>query len=292
MTLKTFDPIAIIGQGCLFPGCASPAELWQMVVENKVHITSAPVSDWRVNMPGVLASAGETTPLNKAWHDLGGYIRNFEAIFDPAVFELDPALIATLDPVFQWSFYAAAAALRDAGYSTSPVRERTGLILGNLSYPSRSFSKYFEEQQLAMLFPEWNNPVQQTDGINRFMSGLPAMLTSRALGLKGDSFALDAACASSLYALKLACDKLHNGSEDMMLVGGICAADQLFLHVGFTALNALSPSGQSRPFNRDADGLIPAEGSGFIVVKRLSDAIRDKDTIYGVVRGIGLSNDG
>jgi acyl transferase domain-containing protein/3-hydroxymyristoyl/3-hydroxydecanoyl-(acyl carrier protein) dehydratase len=290
--LKKFEPIAIIGQGCVLPGCFSPEDLWQMVLNNKVNITEASTGSWRVDMNEVITAKGEIAAKNKAWNSLGGYVTGFDAHFDSASFEIESDIINGLDPVFKWSFYAAQAALKDSGYAESTQKERTGLIMGNLSYPSKSFSKYFEEKQLESIFPKWKNPEKPTNAVNRFMSGLPAILTAKALGLKGDTFAIDAACASSLYALKLGCDKLQSGSEDMMLIGGICASDQLFLHVGFTALNALSPSGQSRPFNRAADGLIPSEGSGFIVIKRLKDAIKSKDKILGVVRGIGLSNDG
>ena len=104
--------------------------------------------------------------------------------------------------------------------------------------------------------------------------------------------ALDAACASSLYAIKLACDRLHDGNADLMLAGAVNAADDLCIHLGFSALNALSRTGQSRPFNANADGLVPAEGCGFVVLKRLSDAEANGDTIHGVLRGVGLSNDG
>ena len=94
------------------------------------------------------------------------------------------------------------------------------------------------------------------------------------------------------YAMKLACDRLHDGSVDAMLAGAVNRADDLFIHVGFTALNALSPSGRSRPFQRDADGLVPAEGAALVLLKRLPDAVRDDDQILGVIRSIGLSNDG
>ena len=94
------------------------------------------------------------------------------------------------------------------------------------------------------------------------MSGLPAHLVAQALGFGAGAFALDAACASSLYAIKLACDRLHDGRADLMLAGAVNRADDLFIHVGFSALAALSPTGQSRPFHRDADGLVPARGRG------------------------------
>ncbi|MGH3266979.1 MAG: polyketide synthase, partial [Trebonia sp.] len=124
------------------------------------------------------------------------------------------------------------------------------------------------------------------------MSGLPAHLIANALGLTAGAAALDAACASSLYAIKLACDRLHDHTADVMLAGGVNGAGSLLLHVGFSALQALSRSGRSRPFHRGADGLVPAEGAAVLVLRRLEDAIADRDAILGVIRGVGLSNDG
>ncbi|WP_296705424.1 beta-ketoacyl synthase N-terminal-like domain-containing protein, partial [Algoriphagus sp.] len=283
---------AIIGQGCVLPGCFSPEELWQMVVENKVNISAEKVNTWRVKMEDEIVGPTDTSTKDKSWHNLGGYISDFDQHFDINSYKVEPAIIDVLDPLFKWCFHSAKSALEEAGYTEHEVLAKTGLILGNLSYPSRSFCQYFEEQHLKAMFPEWKNPSRYIDPINRFMSGFPAMITAKALGLEGDSFSIDAACASSLYALKIACDKLNGGSQDMMLVGGVCASDPFLLHNGFTALNALSPSGQSRPFNEAADGLIPSEGAGFIVVKRLKDAVKSGDNILGVIRGIGLSNDG
>src|SRR6185503_1163343 len=120
----------------------------------------------------------------------------------------------------------------------------------------------------------------------------PAHLVARAIGFQERSFALDAACASSLYALRLACDMLHDRRTDVMLAGGVCHVDDLILHLGFTALQAISMSGRSRPFHRDADGLVPAHGAALVVLKRLDDAERAGDHILGVIRAVGLSNDG
>ena len=124
------------------------------------------------------------------------------------------------------------------------------------------------------------------------MSGLPAHLLAQALGLGGECFALDAACASSLYAIALACDALHDRRADRMLAGAVNCADDLFIHVGFTALGALSPTGRSRPFHADADGLVPGEGAAFVALERLADARAAGRKILGVIRGVGLSNDG
>jgi acyl transferase domain-containing protein len=124
------------------------------------------------------------------------------------------------------------------------------------------------------------------------MSGLPAHIAARALELAGDSYALDAACASSLYAIKLACDQLHDRKADLMLAGGVNRADDLIIHIGFCVLQAMSVSGRSRPFHKEADGLVPAEGAGFVALKRLDDAVAAGDTIHGVIRAVGLANDG
>ncbi|MDB5133382.1 MAG: pfaBC [Mucilaginibacter sp.] len=286
-----FEEIAIIGEGCVLPGCFNPAGLWDTVLHSRVNISNAPGNDWRVPMTDVLSRDGDANMAGRAWHDKGGYIKEFDQHFDAGAYQLDTNLVNELDPLFKWSFYAAKQALTDAGYACVGPLETAGLIMGNLSYPTRSFSRLFEEYQLEQFFPgaKVKDPVNV---LNRFSSGLPAILTAKAVGIQGEAFALDAACASSLYALKLACDRLHDRRADMMLVGGVCAADQMFLHTGFTALNALSPSGQSRPFNQGADGLVPAEGTAFVVVKRLADAIRDENKILAVIKGIGLSNDG
>ena len=131
-----------------------------------------------------------------------------------------------------------------------------------------------------------------SDPRNRFSSGLPAHLASQALNLGGEAFSLDSACASSLYAIKLACDRLQDRRYDVMVAGAVNRTDDLFIHIGFCALKAMSRTGQSRPFSADADGLVPAEGAAFVVLKRLDDAVANGDDILGVIRGVGLSNDG
>ncbi|MCB9849175.1 MAG: hypothetical protein H6817_00550 [Phycisphaerales bacterium] len=130
-----------------------------------------------------------------------------------------------------------------------------------------------------------------THPLNAQVTGLPGSLLASALGLGGGSFTLDAACASSLYAIKLACEELRAGRADAMLAGGASRPECLYTQVGFSQLRALSPSGVCRPFDADADGLVVGEGAGVVVLKRLDDALRDGDQVYGVIRGIGLAND-
>src|SRR5438132_144183 len=126
---------------------------------------------------------------------------------------------------------------------------------------------------------------------NRFAAGLPAGILAQSLGLGGGSVTLDAACASSLYALKIACDELTAGRADAMLAGGLNRSDSLYTQMGFAQLRALSPTGRCSPLDARADGLLVGEGGVVFVLKRFEDAERAGDQIYGVIRAIGLSND-
>lgn len=284
---EDFHPIAVVGYGCIVPGCDTPEALWRTVAAGQRQITGAPEGDWRVRAERVLGAApGGGYQPDCAWSDQGGYVGDLSVRLDPGA-DLDPALAAELDPVFRWTLHAAGEALQ--GVRRRPG-QRGGLVLGNLSYPTRLHGRLLERQWVERALGRALG--REVHPLNRFMSGAPAMLAARAFGLGAGSLALDAACASGLYAIKIACDRLQARQADLMLAGAVNAADQLFLHVGFSALNALSRSGQSRPFHRDADGLIPAEGAGFVALKRLEDAQRAGDRILGVIRGVGLSNDG
>ena len=206
----------------------------------------------------------------------GGYVETVvrpDAQFASRIPDFDQ-----LDPIVPWLAQCAQQAL--GGPLAAP---RTGLIVGNLSYPSTMGTAFVE----AVWTGEGND-----DPRNRFSSGLPVHLVAGAMEMTGPVYALDAACASSLYAIKLACDALHDGDADLMLAGGVNGSDDLFLHLGFTSLQALSPSGRSRPFHAEADGLVPAQGAALVALKRLDDAERAGDHILGVIMGVGLSNDG
>lgn len=283
---SSFEPIAIVGRGCVLPGCHGVDELWQLVDEGRVETSSAITDDWRVDQERLLSDE-PVYQLDKMWSNHGGYIRGFADHFDAGQFKLKAEFLEKLDPVFLWSMEAARQAIGELDSKINP--DRSGVILGNLSYPTRTHSRYAEEVWLQVMRGEGEVSVAAE---NRFMSGLPAMLVAQSLGLGGDTMALDAACASGLYAIKIACDRLQDGKADFMLAGGVNAADPLFIHMGFCALNALSKSGSSQPFSQTADGLVPADGAAFVALKRLKDARADSDNIYGVIRGIGLSNDG
>ncbi len=291
-----FAPVAIIGQAAILPGAPDLARFTTNVLEGRSAITGAPAGRWRVGDAHVLSASGADS-RDKAWSSAGGYVTD-----DPSV-DLDAAVLASrgveaagsLDPLVRWLLHTGQEALRSAGIDPGDTRServlaRTGAVFGNLSFPSEGMARFGEVVQLERWgYARPSGP--PVDPRNHFMSGLPADLLARGLRLGAGAFALDAACASALYAIRLGCDALNAGRADVMLAGGVNRSDSLFIHIGFCALGAMSKTGQSRPFHRGADGLVPAEGCALLTLKRLADAERDGDSILGVVRGVGLSND-
>lgn len=290
--MSTFEPIAVVGRACVLPGALSPEALFEAVREARVLIDAAPDRAWGLDAKRLIAEKAPGRETEHVVSDRGGYVTGFDAVFDPSRFADRIPKPERLDPLTQWLLHCAGVALEEAGVETPPPG--TGLIVGNLSYPTVEHTRFVEDFWLGngVGAPAPGRVGEHSDPRNRFSSGGPAHIVANAYGLDGDAFALDAACASSLYALEIACRRLQDRESDLMLAGGVAKADPLFIHLGFTALQALSPSGQSRPLHKGADGLLPAEGAGLVALKRLDDAIASGDRIFGVIRGIGLSNDG
>jgi len=268
-----FEPVAIVGRSCVLPGAATPEALFEATMAGRCLLSATPRDHWRGVDPATLLASDK--PGLRVSSATGGYIKDALDLGDIASRITG---LARLDPLVGW----LAHCVRQA-QGAPRAAPRTGLIVGNLSYPSTLGTAFVESM--------WNGR-DDVDPRNRFSSGLPVHLVAEAMGITGPAFALDAACASSLYAIKLACDALQDGEADMMLAGGVNGSDDLFLHLGFTALQALSPSGRSRPFHADADGLVPSAGAALVALKRLEDAERAGDNIVGVIMGVGLSNDG
>ncbi|MFF2643685.1 beta-ketoacyl synthase N-terminal-like domain-containing protein [Streptomyces niveus] len=290
-----FEPIAVVGRGCVLPDALDPDTFWDNIAAGRTSLSAVPDEDrWR--LPRRWAMGTVDDHLDRTWTDVGGYVRGFESVFDPGGFRIAPERILSLDPLFHWVMYGVRQALTEAGRE-GPL-PRAGLVLGNLSYPTPTGAVYAEHVWLSAQQPALRDALlagerrRRPDARNRFSSGLPARLAARALGLGAGAWSLDAACASSLYAIKLACDRLHDGTADLMVAGAVSRADPLYLHVGFCGLSATSRTGRSRPFHRDADGLVHGEGAGFVALMRLSDARAAGLPVLGVIRGVGLSNDG
>lgn len=287
--MKPLPPIAIVGQSCLLPGASSPQALWDHVAHRRSLLSTASAARLRVD-PALIRGPGQ----DAADGLVGGYV-----LADPLTASAPEA--AGLDPLFHWVIHVGRGALQDAGLGdlSAARRRRTGAIVGNLSFPTEGMARAAEDSVLErqgyqpfraerarLLGAPAPNPR------DRFMSGLPAHLLAEALGLGGGALCIDAACASSLYAIRLAAEWLAERKVDLMLAGAVNRADPLFLQIGFSALQALSRTGVPRPFDRRADGLIPAEGAAMVALMRLEDAEAERRPILGVVLGVGLSNDG
>jgi len=297
------ENIAVIGIANLFPGSSQPDEFWQQLLNKEDKRSSITEHEMQVDPSAYLGKKGDT---DKFYCMYGGYIRDFQ--FDSSPFLLDAHYLAQLDAVNHWSLYVTHQALKDAGYWGSKQLDRCGLILGNLSFPTKSsnhlflpFYHHVVESALQQLtqgrfqlanFVDQNAVAETLHADNGLIAGYPSALLAKASGLGGAHFSLDAACASSCYSMKLACDYLHTGKADMMLAGAVSGADSIFINMGFSIFQAFPANDKHAPFDKDSQGLFAAEGAGMMVLKRHSDALRDGDTIHAIIKGGALSNDG
>lgn len=292
--------IAIIGTSGLFPGSSTNEEFWDNLLKEKDLTTFANKEDFGVD-PSIFYQDGKGV-VDKCYSTRGGYIRGFE--FDAKGYQLPADFLARQDKLYQWSLHVAKDALIDSGYyNKKEVLARCGLILGNLSFPTGSSHRQLAdiytqttEKALQELLNDKNFKIPASKKAipdNEILEYTPSQMVTKALGLEGGHYALDAACATSLYAIKLACDELLTGKTDLMLAGAVCASDQLFIHMGFSIFHAYAPHNEKfAPLDSNSGGLVSSEGAGMVVLKRLEDAQRDGDQILGVIGGIGLSNDG
>jgi acyl transferase domain-containing protein/3-hydroxymyristoyl/3-hydroxydecanoyl-(acyl carrier protein) dehydratase len=275
--------------GGLFPSAAGPERLWANVLAGIDATREVPPGRWLLDprdaYDPAIARPDRVYSLRGCFLD--EIPQNAEGLDLPA------DLLAQLDPVFHLALHAGRQAFA-SGVTHALDRHRVGVILGNIALPTERVSA-LARAYLGRTFAEKMagpaDSVEPPSPLNRHVPGLVAGMLARALGLGGGSYTLDAACASSLYALKLAVDELRAGHADAMLAGGVSRPDCLYTQMGFSQLRALSPSGRCSPFDARADGLVVGEGAGVFLLKRLEDALRDGDRILAVIAGIGLSND-
>jgi acyl transferase domain-containing protein/3-hydroxymyristoyl/3-hydroxydecanoyl-(acyl carrier protein) dehydratase len=282
-------PIAVVGLGGLFPQ-APDLDTFQRHIQTRHDASrAAPPGRW------VLPPRDAYRPdlvADTVYSTRACFIEDF--VFDAAGLNLDADTLDGLDPLYELVLHVGREAFSDANTSQLD-RERVGVTLAAIALPTDGASTITSEV-LGSAFEHalLGTPVRPaalSSPLNARVTGRPASLLAHALGLGGGSCTLDAACASSLVAIKLACDELQSGRADAMLAGGVSRPESLYTQMGFCQLRALAASGVCRPFGADADGLVVGEGAGIVVLKRLEDARRDGDTVHGVIRGIGLSND-
>lgn len=291
--METREPIAVVGMAGLFPGAPDLDIFWQNIINCYDATAEVPPDRWIVEPDAIYDS--EPAP-DRTFSRRACLINDFD--FDLEGIDIDGDLLTALDPLYHIVLHTGRKALADCN-TASVSKGRIGTILAAIALPTDSASAIareilgasFEEKLFGKRPAGEIHPLDRKKCLAAKVTGLPAAILARGLELGGGSYTLDAACASSLYAVKLACDELQAHRADAMLAGGVSRPECLYTQVGFSQLRALSPSGRCAPFDETADGLVVGEGAGILVLKRLADAIHDTDTIYSVIEGIGLAND-
>ncbi|MGM9999675.1 MAG: beta-ketoacyl synthase N-terminal-like domain-containing protein [Candidatus Bruticola sp.] len=296
---KRNTDIAVVGIGLNFPGAHNTEEYWQRLQEAQ-DLSEHPSADrWPIDDAKHLSPLPQADGLRCT---RGYYLHDLPS-------PEDEGLPCGTDPVFVLSLNTARQALQSAAVN----KARTGIIMAAIALPTDTTSDLSEKilgadfserlySKLASVQPDIAEFSAKPDShssenssevraINNSPVGLPAQLVAERLGLGLGGSTLDAACASSLVAVELACEELRNGKAEAMIAGGVSRPNCLYTQMGFSALRALSPSGVCSPFDLKADGLMVGEGCGLVVLKRLSDAEAQGDKIYAVIKGTGLSND-
>ncbi len=291
MTKKT--PIAVVGMAGIFPGASSVADFWTNIRSGRSAIVDVPEGRWATDPRKTVS---QTVEPDRTLSRRAGLIPDFQ--FDPSGLDIDKDLALCLDPMYHLVLTAGREALLDC-HVPAETRKRTGVILAAIALPTDGSShltreilgRTFEASLFGEAMHQNRPPLSKKECLAGRVTSLPAAIVARSLGLGGGTYTLDAACSSSLYSIKLACDELSSRRADLMLAGGVSRPESLFTQAGFTQLKALSPTGVCAPFDASADGLVVGEGAGFIALKRLDDALKDNDRIYALIHGSGLSND-
>ncbi|MDQ6613911.1 MAG: nitronate monooxygenase, partial [Actinomycetota bacterium] len=291
------DPleIAIVGMACVFPDASDTDQYWANVVAGVDAVTEVPGERWDVatyyDPAAITTGAGHRTPSK--W---GGFLPDIP--FDALAYGVPPSSLAAIDPSQLLALEVAARALTDAGYRARRFdRERTAVIFGAESGTDLAGAYGFRALHQSYIGPlpaelDAHLPTLNEDSFPGVLSNVIAGRVANRLDLGGANYTVDAACASSLAALDVACKELRSGTSDMVLCGGADVHNGLQDYLLFASVHALSPTGRCRTFDAKADGIALGEGVACVVLKRLADAERDGDRVYAVVKAIASSSDG
>lgn len=295
-----YNPIAIIGMASLFPQAKNLREYWQNIVNKLDCITDIPPTHWSVED---YYDPNPRTPEDKTYCKRGGFLPHVD--FNPMDFGIPPNILEVTDVSQLLSLLVAKQAMEDAGYGESREfnRETVGVILGSaalklgiplsarLQYPiwkKALKSSGLSDEDTQKIIEKIKSAYVKWDE-NAFPGMLANVISGRIanrLNLGGINCTVDAACASSFAALKMAISELVEHRCDMMLTGGVDTDNSITAYISFSKTPAVTPSETVRPFDAQSDGMMLGEGIGIVVLKRLEDAVRDNDKIYAVIKGI------
>ena len=284
--------VAIVGMAAILPGAPDLEAFWANVVAGVNSVREVPADRWRVDeFYDGKSMSGEMTPSK--W---GGFLDPYP--FDPLAFGIPPTSLAAIEPVQLLALEVSRRALADAGYDKRAFdRENTAVIFGAEAGTDLAGAYGFRAmyRQLAGPLPPALDavlPRLTEDSFPGILSNVISGRIANRLDLGGSNFTVDAACASSLAAVDLACKELATGNSNVVICGGADLHNSITDYLVFASVHALSPSGQCRTFDAAADGIALGEGVAAVVLKRLADAERDGDRIYAVVKGVGGGSDG
>ncbi|KUJ10154.1 reducing type I polyketide synthase [Mollisia scopiformis] len=271
------DPVVIIGMSLKFPQDAVSVEsFWKMLMEGRSASSEVPKD--RYNVDAFYAPGKSKTGMVNV--KAGHFIRDDLAAFDAPFFTMTPGEVACMDPLQRWLLETSYQGLENAGI---PMEEAKG------SKTSVYIGSFLDEYGMVL-----NRDLQMSQKYKAPGTAV-SMLANRLswfYDLRGPSIALDTACSSSLVAFHLACQSLVTGESEMSIVGGCNLTYNPETSICLSDLGFLSPDGISYSFDERANGYARGEGFGIVILKSLSKAVRDGNTIRAVVRATGSNQDG
>ena len=272
------EPIAIVGVGCRFPGATNLEELWRLLRDGVDAITEIPSDRWDVDalydpVPGAVGK------MSTRW---GGFLTGLDR-FDPHFFGISPREAAGMDPQQRVLLEVTWEALENAAQPPDKLAgSRTGVFVGIGG---------FDYTNVIMNYHDHLQTINAYLGTGNAHS-IAANRISYLLDLRGPSVAIDTACSSSLVAIHMACESLRSAQADMALAGGVNLILSPETTIAFSHAHMMAADGRCKTFDAKADGYVRAEGCGVVVLKRLSDALRDRDHIHAFIRGSAVNQDG
>lgn len=267
--------VAVIGMSGRYPGAANVDEFWRNLRDGRDGVTEIPAHrwDWRDRFderPGL---------LGRNYCKWGGFIDDAEC-FDPLFFSIAPREAIAIDPLERLFLEHAWAALEDGGYTREALADS---VVG--VYAGVMFADY----------PLFAAESRDADGRRVGLGAGGASIANRVsyfCDFRGPSLTVDTACSSSLSTVHLAVEALREGRIDAALAGGVNLSLHPNKYLVLSHSEFLSPSGRCAAFGAGADGMVPGEGVGVLMLKRLADAERDGDPIHGVIKGTAINHGG
>jgi len=272
------DPIAIVGIGCRFPGAAGLEEFWTLLRNGVDAITEIPRERWDIDalydpLPGT------TAKMSTRW---GGFLPGIDR-FDPHFFGISPREAAAMDPQQRILLEVTWEALENAGQPPDKLAgSRTGVFVGIGG---------FDYSNVIMNYQDHLRAINAYLGTGNAHS-ISANRISYLLDLRGPSVAIDTACSSSLVAIHMACESLRSAETNLAIAGAVNLILSPEVTIAFSHARMMAADGRCKTFDAKADGYVRGEGAGAVVLKRLSDALRDRDHILALIRGSAVNQDG